>query len=116
MTFIHGFLFPLFIVALIALSLLYLFVIAIVPVVMLFKGMDLADSKYYFLTVPYTLICICILSGLIVWFCTENTIANKFAKTAFIPFKYTVESLEESYPFINDFFDSFTYVLSSDDS
>lgn len=116
MTFIHGFLFPFFIVALIALTLLYLFFIAIVPVVMFFRGLDLFFSKYSFLTIPYILICCCILSGLISWICADNTIANKIVKTSSIPLKYTVESLEEFYPFMKDFFDSFTYVPSDDDS
>lgn len=113
MVFLRGFLFPIFSIALIALGILYIIAIIILPLVMYFKGQDLKDSEYYFLTVPYTLICVCILSGLIFWISKEDSLANKAVDAALIPFNHCVESFLDYYPFMKDVF---TYSPSKDDS
>lgn len=107
MLFLQGFLFPIFMIILIVIGLLYLAVVASFIGVMVFFYYYFVEDFPELLRLLYIILCFCIISGTA--FCLK---APGAFETLSKPIDSYAEFLAEQYPFMEDFCD----VDSSDDS
>lgn len=112
MTFLHGFLFPIFICIFLLMGILYIALIALVPVIMVVFYYFYIEDRSWLIVNSYVLLCICLISGSVFYFGKSDSSGRKALEVICIPLASYSHFLDEQYPFMDDFIED----LIEDDS
>lgn len=107
MTFLHGFLFPIFICIFLLMGILYIALIALVPVIMVVFYYFYIEDRSWLIVHSYVLLCICLISGSIFYFGKSDSTGRKALEVIGKPFISYSDFLDEHYPFMEDFIEDF---------
>lgn len=114
MTFLHGFLFPIFICIYLLIGILYIVFIFLVPVLMIVFYYHHIEDRSWIIVNSYVLLCICLISGSIFYFGKSDSSGHKVLEIIGKPLVSYSDFLDEHYPFVEDFIEDFENLIEDD--
>ncbi len=114
MTFLHGFLFPIFVCIYILIGILYIAFIFLVPVLMIAFYYFYIECRSWLIVNFYVLLCICLISGSVFYFGKSDSSGRKALEVIGKPFISYSDFLYEQYPFMEDFIEDFEDLIEDD--
>lgn len=114
MTFLHGFLFPIFICFYLLIVILYIAFIFLVPVLMIIFYCFCIEGRSWLIEKSYVFLCICLISGFIFYFGKSDSSGHKVLEVTGKPFVFYSDFLYEQYPFMEDFIEDFEDFIEDD--